>query len=80
MGMNPALPVAITMGDAAGIAPEIIVKLFAQGVPAPAVVFGDAGILQREVNRLGLTQQLMAGAATGFASGTNQRTGRACGL
>jgi len=63
MGMNPALPVAITMGDAAGIAPEIIVKLFAQGVPAPAVVFGDAGILQREVNRLGLTQQLRVHAA-----------------
>ncbi len=49
---SPFRPIAITMGDAAGIGPEIIVKLFAHGLPAPAVVYGDAGILQREVARL----------------------------
>lgn len=49
-----SLPIAITMGDAAGIGPEIIVKLFQQGLEAPAVVYGDAGILQREAQRLGL--------------------------
>jgi len=73
--MSPALPVAITMGDAAGIAPEIIVKLFAQGLPAPAVVFGDAGILQREVDHLGLTQQLRVqtvGSAADVRSPSNQ--------
>jgi len=51
-------PLGITMGDAAGIGPEIIVKLFHQGLPAPAVVFGDAGILQRAIHRLGLAQRL----------------------
>jgi len=52
------VPFGITMGDAAGIGPEIIVKLFHQGLPAPAVVFGDAGILQRVIRRLGLEQTL----------------------
>ena len=31
------LPIGITMGDAAGIGPEIILKLFDQGLPHPAV-------------------------------------------
>jgi len=52
--MSELLPVGITMGDAAGIGPEIIVKLLAQGLPAPAVVYGDAGVLQRTAHRLGL--------------------------
>jgi len=42
------------MGDAAGIGPEIIVKLFAAGLPYPAVVYGDAGILRATAKRLGL--------------------------
>lgn len=41
------LPIGITMGDAAGIGPEIILKLFDQGLPHPAVVYGDRGTLQR---------------------------------
>lgn len=45
------------MGDAAGIGPEIIIKLFQQGLDAPAVVYGDAGILQREIHRQGLDEQ-----------------------
>lgn len=47
----------ITMGDAAGIGPEIICKLFAKGLPHPAIVYGDAGVLNRTV------QQLKLGAA-----------------
>lgn len=39
-------PLGITMGDPAGIGPEIVVKLFAEGFTAPAVVFGDAGRLR----------------------------------
>jgi len=46
------------MGDAAGIGPEIIVKLFAAGLPWPAVVYGDAGVLRVTARRLGLTQAL----------------------
>ncbi|MDY0273789.1 MAG: hypothetical protein RBR37_15045, partial [Advenella sp.] len=49
-----ALPLGITMGDAAGIGPELVVKLFANGLPAPAVVYGDAGSLVRAVGFLAL--------------------------
>lgn len=48
------LPVGFTMGDAAGIGPEIIVKAFAHGLPAPAIVFGDAGALRRAARMLGM--------------------------
>jgi len=54
MHLPSALPLGITMGDAAGIGPEIVVKLFAQGLPASAVVYGDAGTLRRTANRLGM--------------------------
>ncbi|NYT65803.1 4-hydroxythreonine-4-phosphate dehydrogenase PdxA [Alcaligenaceae bacterium] len=47
------LPIAFTMGDAAGIGPEIIVKLFQQGLVGPAVVYGDAATLQRTIAQLG---------------------------
>ena len=47
-------PVAITLGDAAGIGPEIIAKVFAHHpVAAQAcVVFGDAGVLNQAVQAL----------------------------
>lgn len=54
----PSPPVAITLGDAAGIGPEIIVKLYHAGLPFPAVVYGDAGVLSATVDRLGLRDQL----------------------
>ena len=47
-----------TMGDAAGIGPELIVKLFAEGLDQPTVVYGDAGILVRTCTRLGLDDRL----------------------
>jgi len=43
-------PLAITMGDPAGIGPEIIGKLFREALPAPAVVIGDEGILRRALD------------------------------
>ncbi|MFA7669243.1 MAG: 4-hydroxythreonine-4-phosphate dehydrogenase PdxA [Burkholderiaceae bacterium] len=54
----PSLPVGFTMGDAAGIGPEIIVKVFAAGLPGPALVYGDAGVLQATVSRLELDSHL----------------------
>lgn len=51
-------PVGITLGDAAGIGPEIIVKLFADNLPYCTVVYGDAGILQATVLHLGLGDKL----------------------
>jgi len=51
---DPRKPIAITMGDPCGIGPEICAKLFADGLPAPAVVVGDAGLLRRTAKALGL--------------------------
>lgn len=47
-------PIGITMGDAAGIGPEIVVKLFAGGLKHAALVYGDAGALRRAARQLGL--------------------------
>jgi 4-hydroxythreonine-4-phosphate dehydrogenase len=52
-------PMGITMGDPAGIGPEIIAKLFAEGTPASAIVIGDAGILRRAVALLGLPLEVV---------------------
>src|SRR5699024_9459629 len=51
-------PLGITMGDASGIGPELVVRLFAKGLPYPAVVFGDAGQLRRAAQQLGLDKDL----------------------
>ncbi len=40
-------PLLVTMGDAAGIGPEIIVKAFAAGALNDAVVIGDPTVLRR---------------------------------
>ncbi|MGV3679762.1 MAG: 4-hydroxythreonine-4-phosphate dehydrogenase PdxA [Acidovorax sp.] len=57
---NGALPLAITMGDPAGIGPEIIAK-WAAARPkgaAPYVVLGDAGTLQRALALVGAPLQV----------------------
>jgi len=42
------LPLALSMGDAAGIGPEIIARAFARGdVPGGGYVVGDAGVMRR---------------------------------
>ncbi|MCX8504687.1 MAG: 4-hydroxythreonine-4-phosphate dehydrogenase PdxA [Beijerinckiaceae bacterium] len=51
---------AITMGDASGIGPEIIAKFFAAGVSTPAIVIGDAGCLERTVHALRLPLKIRA--------------------
>lgn len=53
-----ALPVGFTMGDAAGIGPEIIVKTFASGLPEPAIVYGDVGVVQATIAALELESRL----------------------
>ena len=67
--MTQQRPMAITMGDPAGIGPEIIAKLFAEGSPVPAVVVGDAGILRRAVALLGLTLEVVEIDAAADATG-----------
>ena len=58
--------VAVTMGDAAGIGPEIIVKTFAEPDFTErnrAVVVGDVAILERAVKLLGLSLRVNPVAA-----------------
>ncbi|HOM13132.1 MAG TPA: 4-hydroxythreonine-4-phosphate dehydrogenase PdxA [Rubrivivax sp.] len=51
MGIKPLL---LTMGDACGIGPEIIVKAAAEGAAADCLVLGDVQVLQRAAHALGL--------------------------
>lgn len=67
--MNTPAPVGITMGDAAGIGPEIVVKACAQGLNAPCVVYGDAGALRRAAAALGARLEIREIANVGQASG-----------
>lgn len=46
-------PLAITLGDPAGIGPEIVAKLFAAGISVPALVVGDSAALRRGVDLIG---------------------------
>ncbi len=49
------LPVAVTMGDPAGIGPEIVAKTFADpDFSTPAVVVGDLDLLQRAIGWIGV--------------------------
>ncbi len=48
-------PIAITMGDASGVGPEIVLRRFAAGAwPDDVVVYGDAAILAHGAELLGL--------------------------
>lgn len=51
--MTERLPMAITMGDASGIGPEIVAKTLASG-KEQAVVFGSSLVMADIVNRLGI--------------------------
>jgi len=51
-------PIAVTMGDPAGIGPEIIVKLWAEDGSPPAFVIGDDVILRRAIDLLGAGVEL----------------------
>jgi 4-phospho-D-threonate 3-dehydrogenase / 4-phospho-D-erythronate 3-dehydrogenase len=51
--MNQTTPLAITMGDASGIGPEIVAKTLAKGAER-TVVFGSCVVMANIVHRLGL--------------------------
>lgn len=50
--MHPLI--AITMGDAAGVGPEICARFFAETAPESAFLVGDAGTMRRIVDALGV--------------------------
>jgi 4-hydroxythreonine-4-phosphate dehydrogenase len=51
-------PIGITMGDPCGIGPEIIARVFADGLPGQAVVIGDAKVMERAVRALAIPLQV----------------------
>ncbi len=51
-------PMAITMGDASGVGPEIVLRRMASGPIPNAIVYGDAAILRHGVELLGLDMAL----------------------
>ncbi len=50
---RPTRPMVITMGDACGIGPEIVAKLFAAGAGEGCVVVGDVAVLRRAARWVG---------------------------
>jgi 4-hydroxythreonine-4-phosphate dehydrogenase len=46
-------PIGITLGDPAGIGPEIVARLLADPLPAPCVVYGDADRLRMAARLVG---------------------------
>ncbi len=51
--MSDTQPLLLSMGDAAGIGPEILAKAW-QALGVPAVVVGDAGVMRRALRQLGM--------------------------
>lgn len=53
---NLERPIALTMGDAAGIGPELCVRLFSQIQEVPGIIYGDLVSLQRALTLTSLDQ------------------------
>ena len=51
--MDSALPLLITMGDACGVGPEIIARLFRSDAARGCVVLGDVGVMRRAARLTG---------------------------
>ena len=69
-------PVAITLGDAAGIGPEIIAKAFAHPSAASGcVVFGDARIMQHALHLLKLGPKLSVAVISDLTQAMNLPAG-----
>ena len=73
MSMPPA-PVAITLGDPAGIGPEITLKLLSDPTVAPRpMVIGDLGVLQRTARALGTQLEVVEISSPAAATGRPDR-------
>jgi len=53
-------PIGITMGDPAGIGPEIVARFFAEDPAAPCVVLGDVAMMRRAVTLVGANLSVIA--------------------
>lgn len=50
--------VAITLGDPAGIGPEILVRALSRDLPARSLVYGDARVVEKAIKAAGLSLRL----------------------
>ncbi len=67
--MSDDLPLALTMGDASGIGPEIVAKAVAGNAGGPVIVFGSVLVMREAVRRLGLGLEVRAIPAPEAARG-----------
>lgn len=52
--------IGITLGDACGVGPEILIRSYAEGrLPLPALVYGDIGVLEHVAAWFGIDAPLM---------------------
>ena len=58
--ISPAQPLLVTMGDAAGIGPECIVKAWQAGALRDALVVGDLQVVRRAALQVGGTRPIVA--------------------
>jgi len=73
--MAAAIPrIALTLGEPAGIGPELILELARQPWPAELVIFGDARLLASRARALG--RQVGIAEFSGAAPATEARAGR----
>lgn len=56
--LNDLPRLAITLGEPAGIGPDIVLTLAQQSIPAKLVIFADPEVLLQRASQLGLTIQL----------------------
>ena len=78
--------ICITMGDPAGIGPEIIAKVFDTGAMVPLcrpVIVGDAGVIKKIIGEMNLSITVssidaldQADPRPGSSSSARSRTGR----
>lgn len=59
-GYGATVPLALTMGDAAGIGPECIVKAWQAGALEHVVVIGDVQVMRRAARQVGGAQPIVA--------------------
>jgi len=58
--MTTPVRMAVTMGDASGVGPEIVLRCAAAGQVTDSVVYGDVAILRHGAERLGVDVSLVA--------------------
>ena len=58
--VSPGRPLLVTMGDAAGIGPECIVKAWQAGAMEQGVVVGDPQVLRRAASQVGGERPMLA--------------------